>query len=375
MANLEDHGLGGGGKSLGVPIYPLHDRTIFARHDSLGSYVNYNGGGITKGIYNLIENASSVVGDSIYFMGTNSGSAYACKYNTSTDKWTTLANCTDDSNKYWAVTINDIVYYGGYSKISKYDPTNNTHTVLFTHSSNFNGAKADTDGTDIYIFGGTSGLTSAYKYSVVNNTLTTLANIPINMTQHSVKYGGDGYFYLFGGSKNPNTAYKYNISTNAYTSILAIPYSHYNAMITRIRSTIYLIDGYDSSVQQLLYAYNINANTYTALPNLQSKRYTGHAHVVDYLTYIIGGGAKTLDPTGGDIALIDRLYKNKMTQMGFSKNTKVYYNGAMSNGIRYVMGYPFQDPSKIITKSNNMVVIPEDGLYEIVGGDYATIEG
>ena len=182
MPNLKDHGVGvGGGSALGVPVYPFSATDVIQKYDENGALQRFFGDQITACPENISQQASCVLGEYMYFIGTAVSASNCFKYNVNTKVWTQLSKVPSSAvfSKAWAVPIGTDIYYGGgtYS-IYKYDTLTNTHTEVLSNTTwAFAQSRACTDGKDVYIFGGnttSSVRTYAYKYDVANNTLSRI---------------------------------------------------------------------------------------------------------------------------------------------------------------------------------------------------------
>ena len=138
MPKLSDHGLGGGSKAIGVPIYPLNTVDTLKKDYTNGTWGQYYGDTTATAPVNLQGHASSVYGDEIYFIGHNSSASECYKYNVKTRVWTKLKDAPTTDNKSWAVTIGTDIWYGANGYIFRYNignhislPTLNLCSTLF----------------------------------------------------------------------------------------------------------------------------------------------------------------------------------------------------------------------------------------------------
>ena len=386
MPRLNDHGLGGGGKGLGVPVYPLISVDVKIK-DKSGTVYELYGENTAKAPFSLCKQASCVIGDEIYFIGTGDQILYCYTYNVKTRVWTQLANTPASTDKCWAVAIGSNIYYcaEGETNIYVYHTSNNTHEVYTSAPIHLNNSRATSDGANIYIFGGnyTSAYQKyAYKFDVIAKTFTRLTDMPTPRYDHSVVYCSDGYIYIFGGftSAGMKTGHKYNTYTDTYTQLANIPINFYRGMIADVDDYIYLINSYAEN-NKGLYRYDKNTNTFTTLENTPNQRYYGHANVIENVIYMMGYS------TGGDlakrgesmlsIALLDGTKKMKIIRL--VKNSKLYTNADVATGevTRYdnTNLLNIKNDLKYMTKSNNVVTVNNDGEYILINGTYATIGG
>ena len=157
-----------------------------------------------------------------------------------------------------------------------------------------------TDGTYMYVYGGyqtgagnASG--DAYRvtrrYDVVNNTWSTLADMPTQCYLNCGAYYG-GSLYSFGNGYYGNGAiYRYVISSNSWSQVSNLTYPRYYAAASTYGSTIFCTGGYYAGYTNMVDEYNPTSNTVTAratMPN--GVGYHGQA-TVDSIgkIYVIGG--------------------------------------------------------------------------------------
>ena len=379
MPKLNDHGLGGGGKVLGVPVYPLDTISALIEDDVNGTFQQFNGDTTATAPEDIYQQASCVVGDEMYFIGTYTNTAHCYKYNVKTKVWTRLADCLTTFDKSWAVNIGSDIYYSGEKMIYRYDITHDSHTesTAFTPYSLIK-SRACTDGRDIYIFGGSATVNNrqyAYKVNISTDfSKTQLTNIPVAMYGHGCVYGEDGFIYLFGGDVNSKSAYRYNIASNVYEKLNDIPFTYAGGLIAKIDNHIYLIDS-ALLTTGIMYGYNIVNGSYTKLSNPEVKRDHGHAGVVDGVIYMIGGYNNTRYKNGNSMLVIKGTPINVVIQT-LVKGVKCYSNGdVMVCTIKEIMGQLIVSSERTLEKINGAVVIPNDGEYVVVDSNYVTIGG
>lgn len=382
MPKLNDHGLGGGGKSLGVPVYPFEPFDVYVE-DENGAHTSwYNIDAITTPPSTLLSNAHAQIGDDLYFIGTFQSEKYCYKYNLRTKIWTQLSNCANTMAKAWAVVIGTDIWYGSYLTIYKYNTLNDTHSEVMSAPYALNVSKACTDGSNIYIFGGnfsTTTRTHAYRIDTASSIFTQLTNIPVGMYNHSCLYDGDRFVYLFGGEANPTSAYKYDIDNNSYTKLKNIPFDYYYGLIAQIKNYIYLISSNNSAHYYTMFEYDILKESYTQLTNIPRYRFKGHVGIMDGAIYMIGGGYNSSgesNVSNGDSVLIRRVIEANMIAQRLCKGINVYSDGDVFGGtIIEFKGIKVLDDAIMHDKTNGVVRISNDGEYAIVNGSYATIGG
>lgn len=381
MPKLNDHGLGGGGKVLGVPVYPhTNDGVLYGSNS--GTYREFKGPDGVSGSHYASGDASSVKGDEFYILGGRPH-ASCVKYNVKTKIWTTIASA-DDYERTWAVTIGDDIYYNSTTYIKKYDTVNNKHSSVVKHPGNLIGSRAvaDSTGENIYIFGGESGYgMNAYKFNISNNTFTKLTDVPSEADYHSVIYGYNNKIYIFGGTTNPQYAYEYNPSTDSYTQLTNIPMRYYNGLIACIRGfyqyqNIYLINTSNTSYAKYAYVYHITKKTYTRLSNTTYNRYNGHAGVIDNVIYMIGGSNATETVGAVESMFIIQAIDRPILRTQLLKNTKIYTDGPVRyNALNEILGLTVMTDGTAVKRVDGMATIPDDNEYVMHDASYVTIGG
>lgn len=378
MPNLKDHGLGGGGKSIGVPVYPYISSDGLIR-DENGTLRVIFGDEVTALPAASYSNCGCAIGDDIYLIGMASDENACYKYNVKTKIWTELSDSPYSGQKAWAVAKDHNIYYGCAESASvyMYDTVNDAHGTLVSSTSHImRNARAAIDGDYIYIFGGNYSTTyksRADRVDIVNKTSTRLNNIPLSMYNHSVVNGGNGYIYLFGGMDNPTAAYKYSIAANSFTEIAKTTVNSYGAMHCRIDNYIYLINTAATLGYKSIQAYDVLTDTYIGVGNTENARRYGICGVVDDVIYMIGGGADSALQSTGDSMSILKFKGIKISRHRLLKGCKIHTDGDVNTGT-----IDADDILTINTKVDNIngvARIPSDGEYMIVDAKYATIGG
>lgn len=380
MPRLNDHGLGGGGKSLGVPVYPLNKKKVVKEDLENGTFQSFKGDTTETAPANMSENGSCAIGDDIYFIGTKTNSLFCYKYNVKTRVWTQLANTLNTTLVSWAVAKGTDIYYAHDETfdVYKYDTLSNAHSKVFSSSRHaMLGSEATIDGDYLYIFGGDTATRRKYatRVDLTNFTETTLANLASAYEYRSLVNGNDGYIYIFNADSSSTYYCKYSIADDSYTSIGSTPYAYYNAPIAKIDNYIYLFDtGGNSTIY--LYQYNMLNNTYTQIPDSRTiSRRRGYANVVDGVIYLMGG-YDTNALTTGDSLLIMRAITLSMSCITLAKGIKCYTDGDVVKGnLKKFGSNTIYVEESTFENTNGVVTIPTDGNYALVGANYATIGG
>lgn len=381
MPKLNDHGLGGGGKALGVPVYPFETVKGYVESDN-GTLRAIYGDAIKTIPVESYSNAGCVVGDEIYLIGTHNNYNLCYKYNVKTNAWAMLSEAPYDGQKVWAVAHGTDIYYGcaDSTSVYKYDTINNTHTQWLGSTGHvFNYSRATIDGDYIYIFGGNSNTTYrtyATRVDIINKTYTRLKTIPYETYNQAVISGGDGYIYIFGGQVSSTTAYKYSIADNTYTSISESPMNCYGTMIGRKDNFIYLVNSAHSLYTNALYVYDILTDTYTSVGSTPKARQYGTLGIIDDVIYTLGGGTASGVYKSGESSMVIKGTSVNLSIQRLPKGIKVYTDGAIHSGTsKDFGGNIILDFDTTLEKTNGFVTIPTEGKYLIVGSNYATIGG
>lgn len=382
MPKLNDHGLGGGGgKALGVPVYPFETHDGYIESDNGTLRVIY-GNAITLIPEYSYSNAGCVVGNAIYLIGMMNDENACYKYNAKTKVWTKLTSSQDDGQKAWAVPHGTNIYYGCFNSttIYKYDTINNTHSSFLNATGHvMDYSRATIEGDYIYIFGGNSS--SIYrKYAtcidIINKTYTRLKEIPYETYNHAVISGGDGYIYIFGGQVNSTAAYKYSIANNTYTAISTSPMNCYGTMIGRKDNLIYLVNSAHSLYKQAFYVYDILTDTYTSLGSTPSHRQYGTLGIIDDVIYMVGGGPSSSEYLRGESSMLIKGTSTNISIQRLCKGVKIHTDGDVSSGTyKDFDGNIIFELDTTLEKTNGVVITPTDGDYALVDSNYATIGG
>lgn len=388
MPNLSNHGLGGGGKALGVPVYPFETTTgiIENSNGTLDAY--YGNDMIATAPENIQGQASCQIGDEMYFIGTATNKGHCFKYNLRTKIWTRLSDSPyGGSDKEWAVPFMTDIYYGTGNLIVKYDTSSNTHTSQGTFRY-FAGSRATTDGENIYISGGNYSDSFKKMFNRFNPTtkeMDTLSEIPIELYNHGCIYNEYGEIYLFmpyqygisgGGTLYVTRVLRYTIKNDTFTVMSEInDFAYTGGMITISNGYIYLINSsYNEDMYNGVCIYDYKRTmTGTILSDSPTARYSGHVGVLDNVIYMIGGANGLLS---GDAMIVIKGETSVASVCLLCKSSKVYTDGNVVGGtITDFKNKIIVSDAVTLEKVNGAVRIPTDGKYALVGSSYATIGG
>ncbi len=198
---------------------------------------------------------------------------------------------------------------------------------------------------EIYVLSGNNS-TAFYKYSIANNTWTTLTVVPgsVGKAGMMIRNGSDNEIYVLRGGGN-TSFYKYNISGNSWTILQSAPGSIGDGgMMIRNGgdNDIYVLQG---STGTGFYKYSVSGNSWTSLTVVPASTGAG-AYMVrnaaDNDIYVTRGGANTTFYSYS-------ISGNSWTTLtaapnGFHIGTSLIRNGASddiyaSAGITYSGGY------------------------------------
>ena len=202
------------------------------------------------------------------------------------DSLNVYAQSTEPTEKdgIWIKTTTSKYNYTGVEIVDEIT-TEGTYTRLTYIPYQFYNGSAVAIGTDVYLFGGTSGKTTAYKYDTLTDTYTKLTDIPYNFYNgDAVAIGTD--IYLFGSSTSGyrKYAYKYNTLTNSYTQLTYIPYNFQYGSAVAIGTDVYLFGG--TSGNTTAYEYDTLTDTYTKLTDIPYSFSVGSAVSIGTNVYL-----------------------------------------------------------------------------------------
>lgn len=253
-----------------------------------------------------------------------------------------------------AVPIGTNIYLfggqGGNTTAYKYDTLTDTYTQLTNIPYDLFAGSAVSVGTDVYLLGGYNSHTTAYKYDTLTDTYTPLANIPYNFYYSSAVSIGTNV-YLFGsayGSSYYKKAYKYDTLTDTYTQLTDIPYNFYYGSAVSIGTDAYLFGGNGGSTKS--YKYDTLTGTYTRLTGIPYEFYNGSAVAIGTNVYLLGGTSNKTIAYKYDT--LTNTYTN-LTNIPY----EFYFGSALFNGIDI---YLFGSNGSTKTKVQVMTMIPND---------------
>jgi hypothetical protein len=136
---------------------------------------------------------------------------------------------------------------------------------------------AISDGTDLYVFGGsdnanawwTGVVSTCYKYTVASNSWSAIASLAAPTARQEAVYDGNGGFLLYGGYHAgigyTNELLRYDIATDTYETLAPSLHARVNGVATFISGRLYYTGGYDgttSSAVGTTGVYNVATDTW-----------------------------------------------------------------------------------------------------------------
>jgi N-acetylneuraminic acid mutarotase len=217
------------------------------------------------------------------------------------------------------VALNSLVYSFGGTTTSdtnlayRYDPATDTWTALANLPALRTGAGAVTDGTTIYILGGSiagNHTNSVYRYDPVANTYTTMAAMPLTTAWQAVAYL-NGKIYRIGGCNPGNCSFGtnqvdiYTIATNSWASGPAYPIGvSFTTAVVR-NGFIYVAGGKDGNGQLTGKTYRLDPVGLTwddaAIADLPTARQQVSGDLLNG-RWILAGGIDAFSSLQGAIA-------------------------------------------------------------------------
>ena len=308
--------------------------------------------------------------------------------------YTQLTNIPYEFSNGSVVAIGKNIYlFGGTGNLKtayKHDTLTNKYTKLADMPLGFYNGCAITIGTDIYLLGNATTVSSEnnYKYNTLTNKYTKLTDIPYFFIDGSAVAVGTN-IYMFGSSNasysNSKKAYQYDTLTDTYTKLANVPYEFYSGCAVAVGTDIYLLGGSESSTRA--YKYNTLTDTYTQLANVPYSFYESSATAIGTDIYLLGSSNSSNSKVVYEYDTLTDTY-TKMTDIPYK-----FYNGsavAINSNI-YMLGgedlktttyrYNTNKEYKEIEQYNyaNILIAsgipttPQNGdIYVLYGDKYAT---
>ena len=245
------------------------------------------------------------------------------------------------------------------------------------------------------IFGGLNSsytvIKNAYRYDIVTNTFTSIANLPYYSHVPFVVAVGTNV-YIIGGNGGTSTStvkiawnYKYDALTNTYTRMSDLPYAAHNIRGIAIGTDIYIFGGNTTASTNYAYKYNTLSDTYTQLTDVPYAM--AGEHIVadkDYI-YIFGGGKHSNGSYGMlKYSIVEDTYDFIPTDFGSLGNGGIYkygnyvyefggYDGINGGSSNKIYKYNLSDNTyteigTLVTQIANFAFSVIDNIFLIFGG-------
>lgn len=233
---------------------------------------------------------------------------------------------------------------------SKTNTTDGTKTTLVgPYAAADVGAVFNNEGY-IYVTGGVNQggtpVNTARRYSITNDTWTTLATLPSARVSHAMGVDGSHRVYVIGGTINSNTintVLRYNVSTNTWESVASLNVSRRDfSAVTDSNGNIYAVGGtgVGGIALNTIERYNPSNNTWTILSTTIPIAYgLSRAVIFNDNIYILSGW-------NGTTTFNRNMYIYSITANTISEHYAQYASGrrsagvVISNGVIYHMyGY------------------------------------
>lgn len=226
----------------------------------------------------------------------------------------------------------------------KFDGT--TWTAIAPLPAALEFASATSDGTNIFIIGGSDDggttVTTTYRYNVASNTYTTLAPCPSATWSHAAVLL-NGKIYKIGGiGAAPSTAVNiYDIAANTWTTGAPHPTAAGFLAAVALNGFVYTAGGIDAAGSNKTYRYDPAANTWNdaAIADLPATRW-GAAYTVYRNAFVMAGGYAGGDATASISATVISWDPgtNTWTPLANLVGGRARFTGAILNDDFYVVG-------------------------------------
>ena len=225
--------------------------------------------------------------DGVYYNGHvyyarsgNTTSFY--RYDIASNNWDTLDDMPAATN-YGSITYNSddgmmyVIRANGQYTLWKFDPDAGTTgewvgppyvpaTVNTGGDLIWNGIT----GAGNYVYGLRGNSNAFYRYDVTNNSWSTMASTPANMSYDTKGTYYSGYIYVHRGDNTTTSFYRYDVAGNSWSSMAAAP-----ATVRYGSSSAYVQDsGTDyvfmtrGNAQDDLYRYDISGDSWSSMANI-----------------------------------------------------------------------------------------------------------
>lgn len=317
------------------------------------------------------------------------------KYQSATDSYAVLESMVYPRRGVHVETVGGKIYaIGGYDAsgdgyldvVEEYDPSTDSWATKTAMPVPIAFGASATDGTHIYIIGGSTDGGAArdtvYRYTPSTDTWTTMAPMPTaryflmaeyyngkiyavggqttallkvsaleeydvlsdawaSLTSHpgagnilGTLTESGGALYMIGGSPLGAGGYKYDIGADSWSAIADMPAAKMEHFAGAIGSDIYVTGGFwDASATRTSYLYDPAGNSWTAKTEIITDRYWGGSAVVGGDMYIIGGQGLAATLT---LRYTDDFTTQTSVTSDLLLNQRVLFPSAFSKRARYI---------------------------------------
>lgn len=269
---------------------------------------------------------------------------------------------------------------------------NNSYTYLANIPKYHSGyAVCGSVGEYIYIFDGiiASNDRRAYKYSVADNTYTTIATPPFDIqSQTTCAFGTDIYFFGGANDSMQDKVYKYNTISNTYSLVsTTIPFQHYKGSAIAKGKYIYLFGSGVRENTKIAYRYTPNSNSWYKLPDTPVEFTCGGIASIGSKIYLIGGSYQSkgiiynIDTNTYNTEVLDVPYR-LVYGNAMAVGTNIYMFGTNNSDYNYRTAYKYDTLNNTFTSLSyaphdlmrSGLVKVNNNIY-IVGGTGNTTTG
>jgi uncharacterized repeat protein (TIGR01451 family) len=219
------------------------------------------------------------------------------KYRTNTRSWASMSGPTNGIEKGGSLTTdgNGTIYAseGNSLWFYKYDIVTNTWTRLANASNNFTDGGCTqylNVGGASYVYALLGGSNRFRRYNVATNSWTNLANAPANVKRGGALTTDGTNLFAFQGDRKTGF-WRYNVATNTWTALAPAPASvGWGGSLAHAGGSIYALRGNGSPT---FWRYDIAANAWTEMMPAPGKVADGGALATDGTTvYALQGKSR-----------------------------------------------------------------------------------
>lgn len=293
------------------------------------------------------------------------------------------------------VETNFVINYNNYNRANFFEReirTGNTWIQNRNVSQFINGLarhRSELYEDSLYILGGgeptrgTVYYSTTFRYDILTETWTALANSPQRQTQHASDIIGENiYTYAgFDGSVR-NYHFSYNIPTNTWTTKTVWVTTSESPMATNglDNETIFVLGGHSGSTLRGNHArYSIENNAWTTRTNSPVSKYGGNYETLENgLLIQLGGASSTSASTNGNtVYTFDDETNTWTTRANLNRTDTVGSDSTLRGDIVHVMGgVPFYENTSyrnwhmmynhVSFTSSDSTVMPNTNTYHTI---------